>query len=120
MITIKFITYILCWFPIIILFKVNGNLKNKEKYENLKKSLLSIKDSCGNVCDQIHFDHNNNTEYFNRIEKKIDCDALFRNSDIDASSEFQYPPQKIPKWLLSEYNYGGRVPISYYYRDDSR
>ena len=119
MIAIKFVNYILCCFPIIIFFKVNGNLTNEEEFENLKKSLLSIKDSCGNVCDQSNLCHSN-AEYFDPIEKKIDCDALFRNLDFDTSSEFQYPPQKIPKWLLSEYNYGGRVPISYYYRDDSR
>ena len=45
---------------------------------------------------------------------------IFTNSDIDKGSEFEYPPYKIPKWLVPEYTYGGRVPISYNYRDDSR
>ena len=62
----------------------------------------------------------NHTKYFDHIEKNIDCVGLFSNSDIDINSEFEYPPYKIPKWLVPEYNYGGRIPISYYYRDDSK
>ena len=119
MITTKYISYILCLFPIIILVKINGNITNKEKYKNLKKSLSSIKESCGNVCDQSHV-CDESAKCLAPIEKTIDCAALFTNSDIDSSSEFDYPPYKIPKWMVSEYDYGGRVPISYYYRDDSR
>ena len=93
---------------------------NKQKYENLKKSLKSIKNSCGDICDQSITRQENNTKYWNHIEKNIDCVGLFSNYDIDVNSEFEYPPYKIPKWLIPEYNYGGRVPISYNYRDDSK
>ena len=119
MITTKYISNILCLFLIIIFVKSNGNLTNKEKYKNLKKYLSSIKESCGRVCDQ-NLVCDENTKCSAPTEKTIECTALFKHSDIDSSSEFDYPLQKIPKWMLSEYNYGGRVPISYHYRDDSR
>ena len=120
MITNKYMYSILCClFPIIIFVKSNGNLTNKEKYKNLKKYLSSIKESCGNVCDQ-SLVCDGNTKCSAPIEKTIDCTTLFKNSDIDSSSEFDYPPHKIPKWMVPEYDYGGRVPIFYHYRDDSR
>ena len=117
MITVKYI--ILCLFPVMILVNINGNLTNKEKYKNLKTILSSIKESCGNVCDQSFLRHENAKSYAPK-EKSIDCTTIFTNSDIDKGSEFEYPPYKIPKWLVPEYTYGGRVPIFYNYRDDSR
>ena len=114
----KFITYQIILL-VIILVLIHGKLTNKEKYENLKKNLNSIKKSCGDVCDQSK-QENHTSKYWNPIEKVIDCVGLFNSSDIDIDSEFEYPPYKIPKWLVPEYNYGGRVPISYYYRDDSK
>ena len=88
------------------------------KYENLKRTLKSIKESCGDVCNH-RIDGQPDNEYFDFVEKEINCMALFTNPDIDASSEFEFPPAEIPKWLLADYNYGGYVPISYYYRDDT-
>ena len=110
----KFITYQIILL-VIILVQIHGKLTNKEKYENLKKNLNSIKKSCGDVCDRSKQENHRNP-----VEKVIDCVGLFNCSDIDIDSEFEYPPYKIPKWLVPEYNYGGRVPISYYYRDDSK
>ena len=89
------------------------------KYENLKITLNSIKESCGDVCNQ-RSDGQPFNQYFDLVEKEINCMALFTNPDIDASSEFEYPPSEIPKWLMADYNYGGNVPISYYYRDDTK
>ena len=87
-------------------------------YENLKITLKSIKESCGDVCNQ-RINGQPDNEFFDFVEKEINCMALFTNPDIDASSEFEYPPSEIPKWLMADYNYGGNVPISYYYRDDT-
>ena len=89
-------------------------LSNKEIYENLKKSLQSIKKSCGEICDQSIKGEPN--DYFQQIKKKVDCTALFNNPDIDNVSQFENPPMRIPKWLVPEYNYGGRVPITNFYR----
>ena len=61
MITVKYI--ILCLFPVMILVNINGNLTNKEKYKNLKTILSSIKESCGNVCDQSFLRHENAKSY---------------------------------------------------------
>ena len=54
-----------------------------------------------------------------QLQKKVNCEPLFNNPDIDNPSDFEEPPHRIPKWLLPEYNYGGKVPISNYYRKDS-
>ena len=79
MITNKYISYILCClFPIIIFVKSNGNLTNKEKYKNLKKYISSIKESCGNVCDQ-SLVCDKNAKCLAPVEKTIDCTALFTN-----------------------------------------
>ena len=88
------------------------------RYENLKKTLKSINESCGDVCNQ-RINGQPDNQYFDFIEKEINCMALFTNPNIDACSEFEYPPSQIPKWLMADYNYGGNVPISYYYRDDT-
>ena len=37
--------------------------------------------------------------YLQILEKEVNCKALFTNPDIDQASEFQFPPQKIPKYL---------------------
>ena len=70
---------------------------NKEIYSRLKDRLKSIKESCGEICDT-------NVEgiegkYYKFFDKRVNCDALFSNTDIDAEGEFQQPPAKIPKYL---------------------
>ena len=88
-------------------------------YENLKITLKSVKESCGDVCNQ-RSDGQPFNQYFDLVEKEINCMALFTNPDIDASSEFEFPPTEIPKWLLADYNYGGKVQVFYDYRDDTK
>ena len=72
-------------------------MSSREIYSNLKRRLKSVKESCGQVCDTNI--EGENGKYYKSIKKKIDCDALFSNSDIDAESEFYQPPRKIPKYL---------------------
>jgi len=72
-------------------------LTSKEIYANLKKRLKSIKESCGEVCETDK--EGVDGKYYKFIEKKIDCEALFTNPDIDAAGEFESPPKKIPKYL---------------------
>ena len=109
-------------FKILILFFVHihclerNKLTNKEIYANLKKSLESIKNSCGEICDQTI--KGKPGAFFDHIKKNVDCEALFRNPDIDISSDFPHPPQRIPKWLLPDYNYGGRVEVAKNYIDE--
>ena len=91
----------------------------KTVYENLKKTVASVRKSCGEICDQSITGKPG--KYFDEIQKKVDCDALFSNPDIDDPSQFHDPPKRIPKWLVEEYSYTGRVPVDYqYYFDDSK
>ena len=94
-----------------------NKLTNKEIYANLKRSLKSIKKSCGDICDQTV--NGEPGPYFDHIKKNVNCEALFRNPEIDILSDFQHPPKRIPKWLLPYYTYEGRVEVKQYYRDES-
>lgn len=88
-------------------------------YENLKKNIDSVKKSCGEICDQSI--EGKPGKYFDFIEKKVDCEALFSNPDIDDPTQFYEPPKKIPKWLKDNYSYSGRVEIDYSdYFDDKK
>ena len=117
MTSVKWWTY---FFALTVLTKTSKSdkLTNKEIYENLKKSLKAIKESCGEICDQTITGKPG--EYFDHIKKNVDCQAIFSDSDVDRVSEFEFPPHRIPKWLLPEYNYGGKVQVSNYYRDDTK
>ena len=94
-----------------------NELTNKEIYANLKKSLESIKKSCGDICDQTI--KGQPGPFFDHIKKSVNCEALFSNPEIDILSDFPHPPKRIPKWLLSDYNYGGRVEVTRNYLDET-
>ena len=80
---------------------------SKERYEDLRRNLADIRISCGDLCDT------NLTgtpgKYFDVIKKDFSCEALFRNELIDKPSEFPSPPQKIPKYLKTDFTYNGRI-----------
>ena len=38
-------------------------------------------------------------QYYNYVEKKVDCIGLFTNPNIDAPTEYTVPPRKIPTYL---------------------
>ena len=79
----------------------------KEKYENLRQDLADIRISCGDLCDtNLTGSHG---KYFDVIEKEFSCEAIFRNELIDKPSEFASPPQRIPKYLKTDFTYNGRV-----------
>ena len=100
--------------------KVFANqLTNKERYENLKISVAAIKEDCGELCDLTSNKNVKPGEIFDELKKSVNCEALFRNSNIDGPSQFKEPPKRIPKWLVPEYNYGGRVPIGLNYYSEN-
>ena len=71
-----------------------NRLTNKEIYANLKKSLESIKNSCGEICDQTI--KGKPGAFFDHIKKNVNCEALFTNPDIDASSDFPHSIHGFP------------------------
>ena len=74
---------------------------SKEAYTDLKKSIASVKESCGEVCDQTITGKPG--KYFEEITKNIQCPALFSMDAIDLPSKFESPPMKIPKWLRDDF-----------------
>ncbi len=93
-------------------------LSSKEIYANLKKTIASVRESCGQVCDTSVTGKPD--KYYEYIEKEVNCEALFSNPDIDVPSQFTDAPRRPPKWLAPEYTYGGRVPIVHWYLDDTK
>ena len=87
-------------FKILVLFFVHvlcsekNKLTNKEIYADLKKSLASIKNSCGEICDQTI--EGKPGAFFDHIKKNVNCEALFTNPDIDASSDFPHSIHGFP------------------------
>ena len=100
--------------------KVLANqLTNKEIYENLKISVAAIKEDCGELCDLTSNKNVKPGEIFDELKKSVNCEALFRNPNIDGPSQFKEPPKRIPKWLVPEYTYGGQVPIGLNYYSEN-
>ena len=100
--------------------KVFANqLTNKERYENLKISVAAIKEDCGELCDLTSNKNVKFGEIFDELKKSVNCEALFRNPNIDGPSQFKEPPKRIPKWLVPEYTYGGQVPIGLNYYSEN-
>lgn len=107
----------LCGVLLILVFSDAQKMSNKEAYEALKKTVASVKKSCGEVCDTSIAGKQG--KYYDEITKNVDCPALFSNSDLDEPSKFVEPPVRIPKWLLNDYNYNEQIEIVYWYKDSA-
>ena len=102
---------------LIVAESFHSKLTNDKKiYKNLKKTLRLTKESCGEVCNQSLTGEPGH--YFDKIRKNINCSGLFENSNF-FDTKFEYPPQRIPKWLITDFNYNGKVQIFNSYRDDT-
>ena len=84
---------------------------SRELHNELKETLKGIRKSCGDLCSTDI--KGTEGKYYDVIKKDFDCDALFENLDIDRPSKFYSPPAKIPKHLLADFTYGGRVDVKY-------
>ncbi len=89
---------------------------SKTVYANLKKSIESIRKSCGEICDQTLAGEKG--EYFDYIKKNVDCKELFANPEIDTPGAFHDAPRRPPKWLVEDYTYGGRAEMKYWLLDE--
>ena len=94
----------------------SSKLTNKEIYKNLRKLLKLTKESCGEVCNQTLTSEAG--QYFDEIKKDINCSSIFEDFNV-LNAKFEYPPQRIPKWLLNDFNYDGKVQVINSYRDDA-
>ena len=99
-------------FVLSIFAMVERNLSiDQGSYDQLRKSIASIQNSCGEICD--HSISGQPGKYFDFIQKKVNCNDLFSNPFIDDPLQFESPPMKLPKWLREDFSYTGRVPIIY-------
>ena len=91
-----------------------------EVQDNLRKTIASVKKSCGEVCDLNK--KGKPGKYFDVIEKNFDCLGLFSNPDFDKPLEFSRPPKYLPFWLKDDFAYHGQVEIKYgsYFDDMTR
>ena len=57
-------------------------------------------------------------QFFECTRKNINCQEIWTNTMIDAPSDYCFPPRYIPKFLESNYTYGGTIEVQYAYYDD--
>ena len=90
------------------LFHQNGYIVN---YTAVRAAAV---DGCGSVCNATN---TNGTpgKYFDFVSKAVDCNAIFSNPAVDASSKVWPPPREVPKTLEEDYTMGGRVPVKSWY-----
>ena len=100
--------------------EISGTAKKSSKqiYADLRQNLALIRESCGEVCDTTKTGVPD--KYYDFIEKEVNCKALFENDLIDRPSELPRPPKKIPKYLLDDYTYNGRLELKSWYLDDTQ
>ena len=98
--------------------KTKSKLSNKEAYAELKKTIASVRKSCGEVCDQTITGKPG--KYFDEITKNIDCPGLFSEVGMDLPTQFESAPARIPKWLRDDFGYHGKVELLEDYRDTSK
>ena len=96
----------------------SSKLSNKEAYAELKKTIASVRKSCGEVCDQTITGKPG--KYFDEITKNIDCPGLFSDVGMDLPTQFESAPSRIPKWLRDDFGYHGKVELLQDYRDTSK
>jgi len=71
---------------------------------------------CGEICQTGNVVGKD--QYFEFIEKKIDCTAIFH--ELPSGMTISPPPQDIPKELAEEYSLGGAVRLSHRYFNETQ
>ena len=123
-------TFIVYLFVYLALYKLETNCAEAKQrcdvesdtYIHLHSKIELIKNDCGMLCDtkikpQNKRNHDGAVVYA-QIEKKVDCIALWNNSEIDRKIEFGEPIQMIPKYLYKYFSHNGMVNIQPYYFDE--
>lgn len=106
---------------------------HQETHSEIKASIESIRRSCGDVCNTTMTGTPGKHHPF--IAKKIDCQELFSNPDIDAPGNFDWTnfplafkqnpdikgkvPDHLPAYLVKEFSYNRKVKLIYSYKDES-
>ena len=101
--------------------KKRGDIKS-DTYIHLRSKIELIKNDCGMLCDTKMIRQNIKNHHgdviYAPIEKKVDCMAIWNNSEIDRKTEFGEPIQIIPKYLYQYFSHNGMVNIQPYYFDE--
>ena len=82
----------------------------KSKFQTLTKNIEKIRHECGNLCT---------AEYSDKIERKPNCKSLWNTSIFDPESNFGFPIQKLPKYLVNYYSYDSHIKILSNYLDNT-
>ena len=82
----------------------------KSKFQTLAKNIEKIRHECGNFCT---------AEYSDKIERKPNCKSLWNTSIFDPESNFGFPIQKLPKYLVNYYSYDSHIKILSNYLDNT-
>ena len=105
----------------------NTRSYNDQDYEELRRALESIRESCGDLCDtsissskpssECSTSRGKQPQFFECLRKNVNCEELWSNPLMDAPSKYCFPPRFPPKFLRSNFTYDGRIELrtdSYY------
>ena len=98
---------------------INSTLHAAYKY--LEKNTISLKNQCGDLCEMNKFTlvkRISSENLFDHIEKNINCEGIWNEAMFGDAVRFEYPPQKLPKYLQSFFSYDGLVDIKPNYYDN--
>jgi hypothetical protein len=84
--------------------------KSKFHEKAIRLSVADILSHCGEVCNTRVTGKPG--KFYDVIEKDVDCKQLFKSPDLYEDPVYDEPPRGIPKFLVSDFSYDGRVDMN--------
>ena len=106
--------------------------RNNNKYIEDKKKIDSIKNMCGDLCQNIHpvmqqgskafrpKTKENVYQLFEPPSKNLRCDLIWSNSLLESHNNICVPHRILPDYLEREFSYNYTIRLDYLYYDDSQ
>ena len=104
-----------------ILGSCTRNSSSHAAYQNLKRNVISLKQQCGDLCEMKNFTvvkRISSENFYDHIEKNINCEGIWNDTMFEELAKFEYPPQRLPKYLQPFFTYDGLVDIEANYYDN--
>ena len=104
-----------CFLGVLFVFR-GPFMRTRNQDGPLSRDRDALLKDCGEICQTGKVVGKD--QYFEFIEKKIDCTAIFH--ELPSGMTISPPPQDIPKELVEEYSLGGAVRLSHRYFNETQ
>ncbi|CAG2219488.1 unnamed protein product [Mytilus edulis] len=92
------------------------NIKTETQPIQESDAVESIRNDCGKLCETK--EKGVSGPYFDQITVPIDCQALFKNEQIDRGHGLSNAPKTIPKNIYMDFTMNNRLNVSSWYFND--